>query len=231
MVACFFPQERRVRPGDENDTIHNIAFWEGLDDVDGRDKPDYDGKAPWIAYRYIAEELAAGRCETQPGFARLADGTAVQGMARPLQRRIFCRFSFRKTQSVLSCFLGGGFRPPVRGSGRAFSSPSFGGLVVHQCHARESGHPDLAASAAALVSRAHGNDRARRTSFWMTRFTRVLGNCDMRFVCLVTHREALTARRSRPEMAPQRLEKIKFAPRNGMVSEALNPQDVVRARG
>ena len=106
--------------------------------------------------------------------------------------------------------------------------------MVHQCHARERdrerGHPDLAASAAALVSRAHGNDTAWRTSFWMTRFTRALGTaiCDS---YVVTHREVLTARRSRPEMAPQRLERIEFAPRNGMVSEAFNPQDVVRARG
>ena len=31
-------------------------------------------------------------------------------------------------------------------------------------------------------------------------------------------------------MAPQRLEKIESAPGNGMVSEALNPQDVVHGR-
>ena len=31
-------------------------------------------------------------------------------------------------------------------------------------------------------------------------------------------------------MAPQRLEKIKSAPGNGMVSEASNPQDVVHGR-
>jgi hypothetical protein len=35
------------------------------------------------------------------------------------------------------------------------------------------------------------------------------------------------AKRSRPEMAPQRLEKIESAPGNGMGSEASNPQDVV----
>ena len=36
--------------------------------------------------------------------------------------------------------------------------------------------------------------------------------------------------RGRLEMAPQRLEKIESAPENGMVSEASNPQDVVRER-
>jgi hypothetical protein len=40
----------------------------------------------------------------------------------------------------------------------------------------------------------------------------------------------LTAKRSRPEMAPQRLEKIESAPGNGMASEASNPQDVVHGR-
>ena len=46
----------------------------------------------------------------------------------------------------------------------------------------------------------------------------------------IAPREGLTAKRSRPEMAPQRLEKIKSAPGNGMVSEASNPQDVVHGR-
>ena len=46
----------------------------------------------------------------------------------------------------------------------------------------------------------------------------------------IAPREGLTAKRSRPEMAPQRLEKIKSAPGNGMVSEALNPQDMVHGR-
>jgi hypothetical protein len=40
----------------------------------------------------------------------------------------------------------------------------------------------------------------------------------------------LTAKRTRPEMAPQRLEKIESGPGNGMVSEASNPQDVVHWR-
>jgi hypothetical protein len=40
-------------------------------------------------------------------------------------------------------------------------------------------------------------------------------------------RERLTAKRSRPEMAPQRLEKIESGPGNGRGSEASNPQDVV----
>jgi hypothetical protein len=40
----------------------------------------------------------------------------------------------------------------------------------------------------------------------------------------------LTAKPSRPEMAPQRLEKIESGPGNGMVSEASNPQDVVHGR-
>src|ERR1700678_4405693 len=38
------------------------------------------------------------------------------------------------------------------------------------------------------------------------------------------------AKRSRPEMAPQRLEKIESAPGNGMGSRASNLQDLVRAR-
>ena len=46
----------------------------------------------------------------------------------------------------------------------------------------------------------------------------------------IAPREGLTAKRSRPEMAPQRLEKIESAPGNGMVSEASNPQDVVHGR-
>src|SRR5271163_3752275 len=43
-------------------------------------------------------------------------------------------------------------------------------------------------------------------------------------------RERLPAKRSRPEMAPQRLEKIESAPGNGMGSEASNLQDVVHGR-
>ena len=46
----------------------------------------------------------------------------------------------------------------------------------------------------------------------------------------IASREGLTAKWSRPEMAPQRLEKIESAPGNGMGSEALNPQDVVHGR-
>ena len=45
-----------------------------------------------------------------------------------------------------------------------------------------------------------------------------------------SRRERLTAERSRPEMAPQRLEKIEFAPGNGMGSEASNLQHLVRER-
>src|SRR5277367_3103401 len=37
-------------------------------------------------------------------------------------------------------------------------------------------------------------------------------------------------KRSRPEMAPQQVEKIEFAPGNGRVPEAANPQDVVSGR-
>jgi hypothetical protein len=44
----------------------------------------------------------------------------------------------------------------------------------------------------------------------------------------IAAREA--ARQSRPEMAPQRLEKIESAPGNGMGSEASNPQDLVPGR-
>ena len=45
-----------------------------------------------------------------------------------------------------------------------------------------------------------------------------------------SRRERLTAERSRPEMAPQRLEKIESAPGNGMGSEASNLQHLVRER-
>jgi hypothetical protein len=45
-----------------------------------------------------------------------------------------------------------------------------------------------------------------------------------------SRRKRLTAKRSRPEMAPQRLEKIESAPGNGMGSEASNLQDLVRGR-
>jgi hypothetical protein len=45
-----------------------------------------------------------------------------------------------------------------------------------------------------------------------------------------SRRERLTATRSRPEMAPQRLEKIESAPRNGRGSEASKLQDVVLGR-
>jgi hypothetical protein len=38
------------------------------------------------------------------------------------------------------------------------------------------------------------------------------------------------AKQKRPEMAPQRLEKIESAPGNGMGSEASNPQDLVHRR-
>jgi hypothetical protein len=46
----------------------------------------------------------------------------------------------------------------------------------------------------------------------------------------IAAREDLTAKRSRPEMAPQRLEKIESAPGNGMVPEGSNPQDMVHGR-
>src|ERR1700733_116691 len=45
-----------------------------------------------------------------------------------------------------------------------------------------------------------------------------------------SRRERLTAKRSRPEMAPQRLEKIESGPGNGRGSEASNLQDLVRGR-
>ena len=48
--------------------------------------------------------------------------------------------------------------------------------------------------------------------------------------CCAGREEGPTAKRSRPEMAPQRLEKIESAPGNGMGSEASNPQDVVHGR-
>jgi len=40
-------------------------------------------------------------------------------------------------------------------------------------------------------------------------------------------REGLTAKRGRPEMAPQRLEEVGFVPGNGMALAALDPQDLV----
>jgi hypothetical protein len=43
-------------------------------------------------------------------------------------------------------------------------------------------------------------------------------------------REGSATKRSRLEMAPQRLEKIESAPGNGMGSEASNPLDLVRGR-
>ena len=46
----------------------------------------------------------------------------------------------------------------------------------------------------------------------------------------IAAQEGLGAKRSRPEMAPQRIEKIESAPGNGSVSEALKPQDVVHGR-
>jgi len=39
--------------------------------------------------------------------------------------------------------------------------------------------------------------------------------------------EGLTAKRARPEMAPQRLEKVRSAPGNGMASAARDPQDLI----
>jgi hypothetical protein len=46
-------------------------------------------------------------------------------------------------------------------------------------------------------------------------------------VARLAARENLTAKRSRPEMAPQQLEKIESAPGNGMVSETSIPQHLV----
>ena len=43
-------------------------------------------------------------------------------------------------------------------------------------------------------------------------------------------RKRLTAKRSRREMASQRLEKIESGPGNGMGSKTSNPQDVVHGR-
>src|SRR5271166_5180071 len=40
-------------------------------------------------------------------------------------------------------------------------------------------------------------------------------------------REGLTAKRGRPEMAPQRLEEVGFVPGNGMALSALDTQDLV----
>jgi hypothetical protein len=46
-------------------------------------------------------------------------------------------------------------------------------------------------------------------------------------VARIAARENLTAERNRPEMAPQRLEKIESAPGNGMASDASKPQHLV----
>jgi hypothetical protein len=46
----------------------------------------------------------------------------------------------------------------------------------------------------------------------------------------IAAREDMTVKRSRPEMAAQRLEKIESAPGNGMASEALKLQDLVHGR-
>jgi hypothetical protein len=47
----------------------------------------------------------------------------------------------------------------------------------------------------------------------------------------IAAREGLTAKRSRPEMAPQGLEKIESAPGNGSGSEASNHKIWYTARG
>src|SRR5271168_5274570 len=47
----------------------------------------------------------------------------------------------------------------------------------------------------------------------------------------IAARENLNGKTERPEMAPQRLEKIESAPGNGRVSEAWRPQDLVCGRG
>src|SRR5271163_2370707 len=63
------------------------------------------------------------------------------------------------------------------------------------------------------------NSRAARQSFEPARFGRG-----------TEAREGWTAKRSRPEMAPQPLDKIESAPGNGSVSEASRPQDMVHGR-
>ena len=71
------------------------------------------------------------------------------------------------------------------------------------------------------VGRAACSGEIRRTRF---------GEIIIRVFGLWGQRNRLTAKRSRPEMAPQRLEKIESAPGNGMGSEASNPQDLVHGR-
>jgi hypothetical protein len=65
-----------------------------------------------------------------PGWptGRRFEGRRALGAIFPATRsaEFFWRFSFRKTQSVLSCFSGGPTSRP--GERRPFSSPSFGGL-------------------------------------------------------------------------------------------------------
>jgi hypothetical protein len=63
------------------------------------------------------------------------------------------------------------------------------------------------------------NSRAARQSFEPARFGRG-----------IEAREGWTAKRSRPEMAPQPLDKIESALGNGMASAASNPQHLVRGR-
>ena len=55
-------------------------------------------------------------------------------------------------------------------------------------------------------------------------------SCEPRRFGRGERRERLKAKRSRPEMAPQRLEKIESAPGNGMGSEPSNLQDLVHGR-
>jgi hypothetical protein len=51
-----------------------------------------------------------------------------------------------------------------------------------------------------------------------------------KFLAGTAAREDVTANWSRPEMAPQRLEKIESAPENGMVSQVSKPQHLVYGR-
>ena len=91
---------------------------------------------------------------------------------------------------------------------------------------KKSYHPGAPAAAVEPAPRVAPSRKAADQRLWRFRF----------FSCFrvspkpVDKFLAETAKRGRPEMAPQRLEKIESAPGNGMVSEASKPQHLVHGR-
>ncbi len=91
---------------------------------------------------------------------------------------------------------------------------------------KKSCHPEAPAPAGQPAPRVAPSREAADQRLWRFRFFscfRVGPNPVDKFL-------AETARRGRPEMAPQRLEKIKSAPGNGSTSEAWKPQHLVHGR-